>query len=578
MEGVDTEQDLSDVLSDLSLTKSDFRVIIGGKEIICDKSVLIRECDYFKAFDHFDPKTSSEIEIKGGIDFDSCKIILDFLTSGKLDISLTNFQLVLQGCVFLQCNKAEEESVNFVSIHIGRDNVFNTYFFAQSIGSRSLVNTSKFYLEKVYSQILHHFSSNGRVLPFLESSFSKVEKLLYSDFQCGEELLFYAVVGWMESDQKRNIYAEPLFNKINFYIFSPLSLGSLEEDQELLGSVGIKEHLDLAFAYKNLRIDRKIQFWEDKVDLRSKRWPKIIIASSTGNFQGGLQFLDLNKTIPAWKNLTKKPAELRKKSTGSTMVYFHPKLYFLGGEKNWQLTSYDVELNKWGVEQDVTPGRLLSGGAVVGRKLYLVGGVSIEDWDGMRGGSGQVVTSPSVDCYCMDSRHWMEVSEMEMSRSSPGVVVVDDKVWVFGGLKRREMLRSCCFYDPQTNAWTEVAEMPEKFAYFSCVVMGQVVWVMGGMGQDYKCRTTTYKFDTITGKWSVGPSLNQCRKSAFGFVHSGKLYLCGGSMDGMKYLDTTEVLNAEKGKWEMEKIGLKNWNCNVVCVSALQPVRFFPQK
>eukprot|EP00092_Neocalanus_flemingeri_P032626 GFUD01035487.1.p1 GENE.GFUD01035487.1~~GFUD01035487.1.p1 ORF type:complete len:578 (+),score=160.67 GFUD01035487.1:46-1779(+) len=577
MEEGDTEQDISDVFGALTLTKNDFKIIIDGKEIICDKSILVEECEYFKAFDHFDHKTSSELEIKGGIDFESCKVILDYLTSGKLNISLANFQLVLQACLFLQCGRSEEESVNFVSQHLGRDNVFNTYFFAKSIGSRRLVNTTKFYIEKVFSQILHYFSNCGKLEPFLAKSHQKLHQLLDSDFQCGEELLFYAVVGWVESDQKRNSHAKNLLSKINFYIFSPLSLSSIEEDQDLL-DVDIKEHIDHAVAYKHLRIDRQIQFWKENPDLRGSRWPNIVIAASTGNFNGGLQCLDMNKTCLAWKNLTKKPVELRKKSTGSTMVYYHPKLYFLGGEKHWQLTSYDLELNRWGVELGDPPDRLLSGGAVVGRKLYLVGGVSIEDWDGMRGGSGQVVTSPSVDCYCLDTKHWVGVTEMEKSRSSPGVVVVEGKIWVFGGLKRREMLRSCCCYDPETDSWTDVADMPDKFAYFSCLVVGKVVWVMGGMSQDYKCRTNTYMFNTVDGKWNVGPSLNTPRKGAFGFVHNGKIYLCGGSMDGMVYLDTTEVLDPDRGKWAMEKIGLKIWNCNVISVSALQPVRFFPQK
>eukprot|EP00090_Calanus_glacialis_P017543 TRINITY_DN27284_c0_g1_i1.p1 TRINITY_DN27284_c0_g1~~TRINITY_DN27284_c0_g1_i1.p1 ORF type:complete len:579 (-),score=171.49 TRINITY_DN27284_c0_g1_i1:69-1805(-) len=578
MEGGDTEQDLSDVLDALILTNSDFIVVIDGEELICDKSVLVKECDYFKAFDHFDHQTSKKLEIKGGIDFYSCKIIFDFLTSGELNIDLSNFQCILQACLFLQCDKAEEESVTFVSQHLGRDNVFNTYFFATSIGSRRLVNVCKFYIEKVFGQILQIFSSCGKIEPFLASSFQKVDQLLNSDFQCGEELMFFAVMGWVESDQKRKLHLESLLSKINFYIFAPLSLSSLKDDQELLEHVNIKEHLDNAASYKKLRIDSQIEFWNKKPVLRGRRWPKIIIAASTGNFQGGLQYLDLNKTCPTWKNLTKKPTELRKKSTGSTMVYHHPKLYFLGGEQNWQLTWYNVETNKWGVEQGIPPGRLLSGGAVVGRRLYLMGGVSIEDWDGMRGGTGQVVTSPSVDCYHLDTNQWEQVTEMDMSRSSPGLVVVDGKVWVFGGLKKRDMLQSCCCYDPEDDSWTDIADLPDKFAYFSCLVVGKVVWVMGGMGQDYKCRTNTYIFNTVDGSWSLGPSLNQPRKGAFGFYHNKKIYLCGGSMDGMKYLDTTEILDNVKGIWEMEKIGLKNWNCNVVCVSALQPVRFFTQK
>jgi len=578
MEGDDTEQDLSDVLGALSLSNSDFKITIDGEELICDKHKLVSECDYFKAFDHFDDKTSNEIEIKGGIDKDSCKVILDFLISGELDIDLSNFQVVLQACIFLQCYKAEEAAVTFISQRLGRDNVFNTYFFAVSIGSRRLKTVCKFYIEKVFSQIFHQVCSSDQVEQFLVSPFSKLDKLMHSDFQSGEELMFYAMLGWVESDQNRKIILESLLSKINFYIFSPLSLSSLVEEQELLESAEIKGFVESALSYKKMRIDRQIEFWEKKPLLRGTRWPRIIIAASTGTFQGGLQCLDLSKTSPTWKNLTKKPSDLRKKSTGSTMVYQHPKLYFLGGEQNWQLTWYDIETNKWGVEQGIPPGRLLSGGVVVNNKLYLVGGVSIEDWDGLRGGTGQVVTSPCVDCYSMETRQWEQITEMDSSRSSPAVVVVDGKIWVFGGQKKRDMLQSCCCYDPESDSWTDVADLPDKFAYFSCLVVGKLVWVMGGMSQDYKCRSTTYIFNTVDGSWKAGPSLNKQRKGAFSFCYNGKIYICGGTQDGMQYLDTTEILDSERGKWHIEKIGLKNWNCSVVCVSALQPVRFFTQK
>jgi len=581
MEEGDTEQDLSDAFRSLNVAKSDFRVRVGGEEFICDKKLLVSDCDYFKAFINFEENDSNTIEIKCGIDSDSCKIILNFLSYGTLKINLSNFQAVLQCCLFLQCNKAEEESVAFISQHLGRDNVFSTFCFAKNIGSRKLGNVCKFYIEEVFSPILKHFSPCGKLESYLAADLSEIEQLLDSDFQCGEELLLFSLLGWVESVQQRSIHLECLLTKINFYIFSPSSLRGLVEENidELFSNEKIKNCIEKALEYKKLSVGQQVEFFDMRPYLRGSRWPRIVIAASTSNFQGGVQCLDLNKTFPAWKNLAKKPSELRKKSTGSTMLYHHPKLYFLGGEKNWQLHWFNIETNKWGVEPGVPPGRLLSGGAVLDGKLYLVGGVSIEDWDGLRGGTGQVVTSSCVDCYDLETRQWEQVMEMDISRSSPGVVVVNEKVWVFGGLKRREMLQACCVYDPGSDSWADVPNMPDQFAYFTCLVVDNLVWVMGGMGQDYKCRTNTYVFNTVDRSWKVGPSLNQPRKGAFSFLHNRKIYLCGGSMDGMKYLDTTEVLSADDDQWQIqEKLGLKNWNSSVACVSALLPVRFLTHK
>ena len=72
------EQDLSDALISLKVSNSEFRILVEGKEIICDKKLLVSECDYFKALVNFEEDVSNTIEIKGGVDSDSCKIIFDF--------------------------------------------------------------------------------------------------------------------------------------------------------------------------------------------------------------------------------------------------------------------------------------------------------------------------------------------------------------------------------------------------------------------------------------------------------------------------------------------------------------------
>ena len=60
-------------------------------------------------------------------------------------------------------------------------------------------------------------------------------------------------------------------------------------------------------------------------------------------------------------------------------------MYFLGGEGRWQLTWYQVEDDKWGVDVGLTPARLLAAVAVVGERIFLIGGVTVEEF-GQGGG------------------------------------------------------------------------------------------------------------------------------------------------------------------------------------------------
>ena len=65
---------------------------------------------------------------------------------------------------------------------------------------------------------------------------------------------------------------------------------------------------------------------------------------------------------------------------GSSMVSTGGRLYFLGGEGRWQLTWYQVEDDKWGVDVGLTPARLLAAVAVVGERIFLIGGVTVEEF------------------------------------------------------------------------------------------------------------------------------------------------------------------------------------------------------
>ena len=184
-------------------------------------------------------------------------------------------------------------------------------------------------------------------------------------------------------------------------------------------------------------------------------------------------------------------------------------------------------------------------------------------------------TSASVDRFNTAEHAWFPCQEMDIGRSSPCVVAIEDKIWVLGGLRRREMLTSCCCYDPSRDTWKEVAKLPEKIAYFSSVTVGYCVWILGGIGQDYTCRKSTFKFDTKTMEFVRGPDLNFRRKGSFSFVYLDKIYVCGGSVDGMKYLDTFEILDLKNpAPWTIHKLNLKNFNCNFLSITALTPVRF----
>ena len=456
--------------------------------------------------------------------------------------------------------------------------VCRIYYFSQQIFCVKLTRTCLAYIEAVFGQILSQVGGEktSGLASFLESPSADMFDLLARRLQCSEELIFYAVLGWIDyKEEERRPLSDRLISCLDFRLFSQAGLDSALEDPALQ-DFPLSDRLSAAQAYRALSLERKISWWSSRP--RSPRWPEfLVVAGCSGSSQPALLSCHLSKfsSGPQWRSLTRKPPELRRRSSGSSLVYSPPRLYFLGGEKHWSLAWYDLELNKWGQEPGLPPPRLLSGVCEVGGSLYLVGGVTLEQWEGVRGGAGSVSPSPCLDIYNLASRTWSQAAVMEVARSSPGVVAVRGKVWVFGGLRRRQVVTSCCCYHPQTDSWTNISDLPEKIAYFSLVSAGQQVWILGGFGQDYTARQTSYCYDTETGQYTRGPSLNSARKGAFSFIHDNHIYVCGGSVDGMNFLNTIEVMNlTSRDGWKEQKMNMNHFNTNMMSVTALLPVRF----
>ncbi len=93
--------------------------------------------------------------------------------------------------------------------------------------------------------------------------------------------------------------------------------------------------------------------------------------------------------------------------------------------------------------------------------------------------------------------------------------------------------------------------LPEPVSYFSCLLLDDSyrVMVMGGIDQQYMVSSSTFILDTTDWRWSKGPSLQQPRKGGVAFSWNGAVVLCGGTGEGLKTLDTAEILRTNMGKW-----------------------------
>lgn len=597
-------------------------IVIGETTLTCGSQLLKEHSTYFEAFFNFTPDLL-EVNLKEGVEAEACATIIEYFKDGNLNINQDNFQDLLQGAIFLQSVAVENLCISYITQRLGLENVFSIYEFSRVLGSIALEKTTKFYIENVFNVILRLTTDSAKVEDFLCVDVDVLDDELHRDIQCSEDTLLFGLLGWINHSPERKVDAERLISGLNLILLSKPTLVYILEDeqskdvlQSCLSQIkqSLKFHVECLDWQKRFVIQ---QLEEGQMKTRrqkkeKKRWPRIIIGCGSGSAKGRLQYLDLRPgRSSSWKQLTRWPQELKQGSTGHSVVHLHPRLYFLGGERRWRVHWFDLEENSWGVEDGgPPPPRLLAATATVNNKILLIGGVSVEEWER---GSVEVVTSNSVDVYTPSSTPWDSVNSLsdtpldsdtslthcdpltwnpvartsfphfdplswnpvarlpeEMSR--PSVAVFNGQIYVFGGLRKRSILRSCYTYTG--GGWESLPPIPADVSYPAVVVDEHrgVVWLLGGMGADCTARTETFMYSPAQRSWSPGPKLNVPRASALGFVKNGDVFVCGGNSDDLKHLESSEILHIKSDKWVISP-EVKNWHSLQPCVLARLPVR-----
>ncbi len=129
---------------------------------------------------------------------------------------------------------------------------------------------------------------------------------------------------------------------------------------------------------------------------------------------------------------------------------------------------------------------------------------------------------------------WQKVASSPVKRAESNGAVVNGKLYVLGGLyvengKILAMNRSDV-YDPATNQWTRIADCPEKVTHSGIVVVGDTIWLMGGYFGDHPGPggKKVLKYNTTTNTWSRGPDLPNSRGAGGAALVGNKIHFFGG--------------------------------------------------
>ena len=166
---------------------------------------------------------------------------------------------------------------------------------------------------------------------------------------------------------------------------------------------------------------------------------------------------------------------------------------------------------------------------------------------------------------------WQEVSKLPTLRVAKATAVVDDQIYLIGGINVDENLGGSApplsrvdVYNPLTNTWHRVADMLTPRIGPKAAVFSTDIYVFGGytrmalrneLRKKIVYKKTVEVYDTRTDTWIKKRDMPTLRRNFGAAVVDGKIYIIGGSVHNKqlgKQVSTglVEVYDPLTNRWE----------------------------
>jgi hypothetical protein len=216
-------------------------------------------------------------------------------------------------------------------------------------------------------------------------------------------------------------------------------------------------------------------------------------------------------------------------------VAYRGDIYLAGGlldgeNPTARVWRYDPEANRFSELPPMRQARGGTGAAVIGDKLYVVGG-SANAFP-----KGFVESYQTLEVYDFNTGRWEVGPEMPSGRHHVASAVLDGKLYVLGGRNETDLtLDTFERYDPATEEWEELPPMPLAQSSAAMVAAGGKLVAFGGEDEtDWDegkgwVTGSAWAFDPDANRWQRLPELNVERRAHGGAVTRGRIYALMGS-------------------------------------------------
>nr|XP_045007159.1 actin-binding protein IPP isoform X1 [Jaculus jaculus] len=529
----------------------DVQLQVGKETFQVHRLVLAASSPYFTALFTGGMKESSKDVVQIlGVDGGVFRLLLDFIYTGIVNISVNNVQELIVAADMLQLTDVVNLCCEFLKGQIDPLNCIGIFQFSEQIACHDLLEFTEDYIHV-------HFLEVHSGEEFLALTKDQLIKILRSEELSIEDeyQVFLAAMQWILKDLgKRRKYVVEVLDPIRFPLLPSQRLlkyieGVSDFNLRVALQTLLKEYCEVCKSPKENKFCSFLQ--TSKVRPRKKARKYLYAVGGYTRLQGGRwsdsRALSCVERFDTFSQYWTTVSSLHQARCGLGVAVLGGMVYAIGGEKDSMIFDctecYDPVTKQWTTVASMNHPRCGLGVCVCYGAVYALGG-----WVGAEIGN-------TIERFDPDDNKWEIVGNMAVSRYYFGCCEMQGLIYVIGGISNEGIeLRSFEVYDPLSKRWSPLPPMGTRRAYLGVAALNDCIYSIGGWNEAQDALHTVEKYSFEEEKWVEVASMKVPRAGMCVVAVNGLLYVSGGRSSSHDFLapgtlDSVEVYNPHTDTW-----------------------------
>lgn len=524
---------------------------VGGQVFRVHKLVLAACSPYFSALFSGGMRESEKEEVEIlGVDRDIFDVLLDFIYTGVISVTVDNVQELMVAADMLQLTEVVSICGEFLKGHMDSSNCVGIFQFLEQIACMDILEFTENYIHVHFLEVCTTEDFKGLSKDQLVKLLRSEELRIEDEYQ-----VFTAAMDWVLHDvAKKKKYIVEVLEPVRFPLLSPQRLFKFIEgipDFSLRVALQtlLKEYTEVTKSPKENKICSPLQ--SAKMRPRRKARKYLYAIGGYTRLQGGRwsdsRALSCVERFDTFNQYWTTVSSIHQARSGVGVAVLEGMIYVVGGEKDSMIFDcterYDPVTKQWAAVASLNYPRCGVGICSCHGALYALGG-SIGSEIGK-----------SMERYDPEENKWEVIGSMAVPRYYFGCCELQGFIYVVGGINDEGTeLRSAEMYDPISRRWSALPVMVTRRAYVGIACLNNCIYAVGGWNEALGALETVEKYCPEEEKWVEVASMSTARAGVSVSAVNGFLYAVGGRAASRDFsapvtVDSVEIYDPHLDIW-----------------------------